>query len=130
VLEAALVFPILLSLSFGCVEFGHYFFIKHTLQAAAREGARAAVTSASADANTLVDAAIKTTMNNAGIIDANYSRTVQNTSNANIVAGTQTAGTAIVIRVQCTWGTVGVRPLGVIGSGKLVIGTTTMRKEG
>ncbi|MGC4033821.1 MAG: pilus assembly protein [Tepidisphaeraceae bacterium] len=38
VLDAALVFPVLLSLTFGCVEFGHYFYIKHTLQGAAREG--------------------------------------------------------------------------------------------
>ena len=39
VLDAALVFPILLSLTFGTVEYGHYFYWKHTLQGAAREGA-------------------------------------------------------------------------------------------
>ena len=40
ILEAALVLPILLALSFGMVEYGYYFFVKHTLQGAARDGAR------------------------------------------------------------------------------------------
>ena len=39
VLDAALVFPILLSLTFGAIEYGYYFFVKNTLQGAAREGA-------------------------------------------------------------------------------------------
>jgi Flp pilus assembly protein TadG len=43
ILEAALVFPILLTLSFGTIEFGYYFFTEHNLQSAAREGVRAAV---------------------------------------------------------------------------------------
>src|SRR5690349_10293272 len=43
VLEAALVFPILLALAFGTVEFGYYFYVEHNLESAAREGARAAV---------------------------------------------------------------------------------------
>ena len=42
----------------------------------------------------------------------------------------QTTGTPILVKVQCLWSTVGLRPLGLIGSGKLVIGMTTMRKEG
>ena len=32
-IEAALVMPILLGLCFGMVEFGYFFFVKHTLQA-------------------------------------------------------------------------------------------------
>ena len=44
VLDAALVFPILLSLTFGTIEYGYYFYVKHSLQGAAREGARAAIT--------------------------------------------------------------------------------------
>ena len=35
VLDAALVFPILISLTFGCIEFGDFFYVKHTLQGAA-----------------------------------------------------------------------------------------------
>src|SRR5947199_10835908 len=43
VLDAALVFPILLSLTFGAIEYGYYFFIKNTLQGAAREGCRSGI---------------------------------------------------------------------------------------
>ena len=43
IIEAALVVPILLSLAFGTVEFGYYFFVRNNLQGAAREGARAAI---------------------------------------------------------------------------------------
>ena len=40
-LDAALVLPILLSLTFGTVEYGYFFFVKHSMQGAAREGCRA-----------------------------------------------------------------------------------------
>ena len=49
-LELGLVaFPILLTVIFGTIEFGTYFYVEHNLQAAAREGARAAVVKPSAD---------------------------------------------------------------------------------
>ena len=127
VLDAALVFPILLSLTFGCIEFGHYFFVKHTLQGAAREGARAAAAPSSTDAD--VTAAITYSMNAAGI--SNWTKYVQNTATpAANISPNQPAGTAIVVKVECTWGTVGLRPMSLIGASKKVVGSTTMRKEG
>ena len=42
-LDAALVLPILLSLTFGTVEYGYFFFVKHSLQGAAREGCRVGI---------------------------------------------------------------------------------------
>ena len=49
-LELGLVaFPILLTLVFGTIEFGTYFYVEHNLQAAAREGARAGVVVSNAD---------------------------------------------------------------------------------
>src|SRR4051794_9717474 len=45
VLEAALVMPVLVYLSFGCVEFAHFYYIKHMMQGAAREGCRAGIVS-------------------------------------------------------------------------------------
>src|SRR5687768_13622473 len=49
-LELGLVaFPILLTLVFGTIEFGTYFYVEHNLQAAAREGARAGVVLNNAD---------------------------------------------------------------------------------
>lgn len=129
VLDAALVFPVLLSLTFGCVEFGHFFYIKHTLQGAAREGARAAATGT---ANSDVTTAVTNAMNAAGIPAAKYSTTIQDTSGNNLTISSTnpTAGTAIVVKVTATWGTIGVRPMGLIGTAKQVIGSTTMRREG
>lgn len=129
VLDAALVFPVLLSLTFGCVEFGHYFYIKHTLQGAAREGARAAATGT---ANSEVTAAVKASMDAAGIIPANYTTTITDTSGTNMTISSTNpvAGTAIVVKVTASWGTVGIRPMGLIGTSKQVVGSTTMRREG
>lgn len=129
VLEAALVFPILISLTFGCIEFGHFFYVKHTLQGAAREGARAAATptSTSSDVTTAVNNAMAAT----GISSTKYTTTIRNSSDtANVDPSTATAGTAILVKVTATWGQVGMRPLGLISSSKSVVGQTTMRKEG
>jgi Flp pilus assembly protein TadG len=43
IIEAALIFPLLLVLAFGTIEFGYYFYLEHNFQSAAREGVRAAV---------------------------------------------------------------------------------------
>ena len=130
VLDAALVFPVLLGLTFGCVEFGHYFFIKHTLQGAAREGASAAAAPGSVDND--VTTAITQSMNAAGISAANWTRYIQDTTTPtpNNISVNQPAGTAIVVKVECTWGTVGLRPMRLIGASKKVVGSTSMRKEG
>lgn len=127
VLDAALVFPILLSLTFGCVEFGHYFFIKHTLQGAAREGARAAASPGST--NSEVTTAVTASMNAAGIAPAKYTTKIRNSTDTTDINVNQTAGTAILVKVECTWSVVGIRPLGLIGGSKPVVGMTTMRKE-
>ena len=128
VLDAALVFPVLLLLTFGCVEFGHYFYIKHTLQGAAREGARAAATGV---ANSEVTTAVANTMSAAGISAYTVAiRDAADTTNITIGTATPVAGTAILVKVTCVWGTVGVRPMGLMGASKQVIGMTTMRREG
>jgi Flp pilus assembly protein TadG len=41
--EFALVFPLLLLLMFGVMDFGFYFFVQHSLQFATREGVRLAL---------------------------------------------------------------------------------------
>ena len=125
VLDAALVFPILLSLTFGTVEYGYYFYVKHSLQGAAREGARAAITPTAAQSD--VTTAVTNALTAAGLQNSGY---VTSTSPASV--GSLTAGTSITVTVTCTWGTVGAgfRPLGLIGSTKQVKGITVMRKEG
>ncbi len=129
VLDAALVFPILLSLTFGAIEFGHFFFVKHTLQGAAREGARAGITPSGTNSD--VTTAILNHMTAAGLQSSGYTTAIRNeTDSANLNVATATAGAGVLVRVQVTWGTVGLRPLGLIGSAKQVTGQTIMRKEG
>jgi Flp pilus assembly protein TadG len=128
-LEAALVLPILLSLTFGTIEYGYFFFVKHSLQGAAREGCRAAIVP-TAD-NTSVTQSIASALKAAGLnssnttLDSKFTLTLT-PSNISALA----AGTAVTVQIDATWGQVGVRPLGLIGSSKLVRGTTVMRKEG
>ena len=123
-LEAALVFPILLALAFGTVEFGYYFYIRHALQGAAREGARAAIprTATAATVNTAVAGA----MSAAGLSNSGYQTSINPPT-----PDTVNAGDSVTVTVTCTWGTVGsgFRPLGLIGTNKPVRGVTVMRKE-
>jgi Flp pilus assembly protein TadG len=129
VLDAALVFPVLLSLTFGSVEFGHYFYVKHTLQGAAREGARVAITPASSNSD--VTNAIQSALTSAGFSPSTYTISIRNQADtADVNVNTATAGTPILVKITAGWGTVGIRPLGLIGSGKQVIGQSVMRKEG
>lgn len=129
VMDAALVFPILISLTFGSVEFGHFFFTKHTFQGAAREGARSAITPGATNAD--VTTAVGQTMTAAGFPSNKYTVAIRNaTDTANLDVATTTAGTGILVKVTAPWGTVGLRPLGLIGTTKSVAGQTVMRKEG
>lgn len=122
VLEAALVLPILTALGFGTVEFGHYFFVKHTVQGAAREGARAAIVPTGTNAD--VATAVSAVMTAAGYASGDYTVTVSPDSVASAAAGSN-----VTVTVACHWGTVGLRPLGIISTGKQVTGTTVMRRE-
>src|SRR3954452_6578039 len=84
VVEAALVLPVLLALAFGTVEFGHFFYCKHTLQGAARDGARVAILSSST--NTSVTTAVANTMTAAGFTSTQYSVTITNATTAAAIA--------------------------------------------
>ncbi|MGN6507036.1 MAG: TadE/TadG family type IV pilus assembly protein [Tepidisphaeraceae bacterium] len=133
VLEASLVMVPLCYLIFGGIQYGDYFYLKHTLEGAAREGARAAATGT---ANSDVTNAVASCMDAAGIPSTKYTVLITDTSNANLTISSTTpvAGTAIVVKVQSTWGTIGVNvcPLlwGGIPSSKVIYGSTTMRREG
>src|SRR5436305_15265561 len=94
VLEAALVLPVLLALSMGMVEFGQYFYAKHTLQAASRDGARTAILSSTT--HTAATTAISNTMSAANIPSGKYSYTFTNASTSATISdvGTVAKGTA------------------------------------
>ncbi len=122
VLEAALVLPILLYLAFGTVEFGYFFYVKNNVQGAAREGVRAAIPPGAT--NTDVNTAVLNQMTAAGLQASGYTITTT-PSNVSGLA----AGTAVTVNVQCTWGVVGLRPLQLISTSKIVKGQAVMRKE-
>ena len=130
VLDMALVLPILLALAFGTVEFGYYFYVKHNVQAAAREGARAGIVPSATNQN--VTDAVLASMQAAGFNSTQYTVAITDTATPAVAinVATVTAGTAVKVTVTCNWGTVGMRPLGLIGSSKNVVGATVMRKEG
>lgn len=128
-IEMVLALGILLNLTFGTIEFGHFFFVKNTLQGAAREGARAAISAAAT--NTEVTTAVNASLTAAGFNTASYTIQIRNsTDTADVNVATQPAGAGILVRVSGSWGTVGLRPLGLISSTKIVRGAAVMRKEG
>jgi Flp pilus assembly protein TadG len=128
ILELTLTLGILLSLTFGAIEFGHYFYVQNTLQGAAREGARAAIPAAANNGD--VHQAVNASLTAAGVKLANYTVEIRNaTDTANVNVATQAAGTGILVKVSGTWGSVGIRPMGLIGKTKVVRGAAVMRKE-
>ena len=130
VLEMFFVMFLLLVLSFGMVEFGHFFYVKHNLQAAAREGARAGIVPSATNQN-VIDA-VTASMQLAGLVPANYTVQITNTATppSPINVATASPGTSVKVTVTCTWGTVGVRPMAIMPANKNVVGATVMRKEG
>ena len=128
-LDMALVMPVLLMLSFGAIEYGYALFIKHSLQGAAREGARVATLPGATAAD--VQAAVDQTMLIAGFGPTKYTRPALIEPSNWSTAG---AGMQVRVTVHTTWGTVGVRVLptylGGISSEKQLRAATAMRREG
>lgn len=122
VIEAALVLPVLLLLGFGMVEFGHLFYVKNNLQGAARDGVRKAILDGAT--NSSVNTAIAEAMSVYGLSKSGYTVT---TNPANVSQAA--AGTNITVTVQCNWGKVGVRPMGLIAENKVIKAVAVMRKE-
>jgi Flp pilus assembly protein TadG len=137
VLDMALVLPLLIALTFGAVEYGYALYIKHSLQAAAREGTRAAIVSGATASD--VQTAVDSSMSAAGFATSKYTRppTIEYSTNGTTWStswGSAVAGNSIRVTVTTTWGTAGISvlptQLGGIGTGKVLTGSTTMRKEG
>lgn len=120
-LEAALVLWILLMLTFGLVEFAHFYFTQHNLTGAAREGARAGIPAGASNAD--ITQAVTNTMSASGFSSDSYTMSISPD------AGTAAQGTEINVTVSSTWGSVGIRPLGLIGADRQVVGVAVMQKE-
>lgn len=128
-LDLALVLPVLLALTFGAVEYGYAIYVKHALQGAAREGARAAIVAGAT--NSHVQAAIDNAMQAAGFPQSKYTRPATITP-ANWASSA--AGTTVTVEMKATWSVVGVQVLppilGGIEPSKELKSATAMRKEG
>jgi Flp pilus assembly protein TadG len=122
VLEAALVLPILFSLAFGTIEYGHFYFMKHTLEGAAREGARAGIVATAVNGD--VTTAVANVMTASGYPSNQYTVTLRPANVSGMAAGAN-----VTVTVTCTWGTVGIRPMALIPTTKQVIGKAVMRRE-
>jgi Flp pilus assembly protein TadG len=130
ILEAALVLPILLALSFGMIEYGYFFFLKHTLQGAARDGARIAIVPNGTNAK--ITSTVAASMQAAGLENSGYQVEIQNGSTSGAInVATVAAQTPIKVVVHCNWSAVssGLRPMGLIDGAKQVSGTAVMIKE-
>ena len=127
-LEMCLVLPILLGLGFGTVEFGYFFYVKHNVQAAAREGARAGIVPGATAA--AVNESVRNSLEAAGLDTVAYTTAITDANDVPVDVATAPAGTPLKVTVSMKYGDVGVRPLGVIGAGTNVRGATVMRKEG
>jgi Flp pilus assembly protein TadG len=57
--ELVILFPVLMLIIVGIVEFGHLFYVRHTLTNASREGARAAVVYTTGDRKTYAETTAK-----------------------------------------------------------------------
>lgn len=129
-IEAALVLPIMLALTFGAVEFGYFIFLKQAVQGAAREGARTAILP---DATTAkVNAAVGTAMTAAGLDGTGYTVQIRDgASDAAVNPATAEPQTPIRVLVSCPWSSItpGMRPMGLIGEEKQITGMTVMTKE-
>jgi Flp pilus assembly protein TadG len=129
---------VLLPLTFGCVEFGYFFYVKHTLQGAAREGCRAGITPTGTDAE--IKDAILGSLKAAGLMPSNatqidtskFTVKIESPLGSTVSSASLASGSTLFVTVQGTWGTLGsgFRPMGLIGTPKIVAGATAMRKEG
>jgi Flp pilus assembly protein TadG len=128
-LEAAVVLPVLLYLAFGTVEFGYYFYVKHSCEGAAREGARAAIVAGSAYSD--VTSAVSTAMGAASLSGSGFSTTVKDNGTTITTLTSVATGDTIEVTVSCNWSTVGsgYSAFGFIGSSKVISGVATMRHE-
>jgi Flp pilus assembly protein TadG len=157
VLELALTLSILFSICYGLIEYGYYFYVKNTMEGAAREGCRAgivagaSIASGAASCNTVIANQLQVanllppgyTVSGSGSSYTIGSYTVTytdtgpgsgSTSSPAAVSNlsTMAVGDTLNVSISANWGVVGqaFRPAALIGSGKNLVTASAMRKEG
>ena len=130
VLEAALVMPLLLGILFGTIEFAQVFFVRHSLQGAAREGARVGIVSDADNAD--VEAAVKKSLEAAGLGKSNYKVAIVDAkTGAAVNVKNVPAGGSVAVEVSASWSqfSVFLSGFGDWTRGELKA-KTAMRREG
>jgi len=150
VLELALTLSILFSICYGLIEVGYYFYVKNSMEGAAREGCRAGIVTGGT--TTQVNNAIENQLQAAGLVT---NGTTASASGSNYTIGSYTVGfwdisnggststqvtnistiptgDTLEVQITATWGTVGAgfRPAAIIGSSKQIVTASEMRVEG
>ena len=92
--ELAILLPVLLTLTFGMIEYGWLFLKAQEVTNAAREGARAAIIPSAT--NTTVQAAVGNLMTSAGLGGSGYSVTLSPTDVSSVQPGSQVSVTIVV----------------------------------
>ena len=128
VLETAVILPFVLLMTFGLIEYGHFFYMKHILMGAAREGGRAAIIASST--NDTVAETVEAAMTAAGMTVAQYSIVVEVNGTATTDLTTAAKGDLITVKIESQWDAVGLRPMRLISATTLLRGSAVMRKEG
>jgi Flp pilus assembly protein TadG len=132
----ALALPLLLAMGLGMVEFGQYFHVKHTFEAATRDSCRIAI-GASATQSQVV-ARMTAVLSNANITyNSSWLTMTDTTSNTTVTdVAMVPAGHFLKVQLSTTYDQIPgiVRPLYSftgkgIANGKPVKGTTIMVKE-
>jgi Flp pilus assembly protein TadG len=144
-LELALTLSILFSICYGLIEFGYFYYVKNTMEGAAREGCRAGIVTGATSAN--CNSAIINQLQAANLIP---NGTTASGSGATYTIGSYTVeyfdngaaassgvssiptGDTLTVQITATWGTVGAgfSPAHMIGTSKQILTASAMRVEG
>ena len=130
--EFAIIFPILMLLVFGIIDFGHYWYIGHVMSDASREGARYGSRYTGKLPGALspdISTHVLVTCDYAGRLPSDPTPTVTPTGAAMTANIASLAGKDLVVTVQATktWWVLGSIP--GFGSSKLLTVATTMTCE-
>ena len=117
--ETAIVIMLLILLCFGIMEYGHYVYTRHTLESACQRAVRRGII-ADSTFDEVNDEAIAQ-MAAAGFGPADFAIEI-------LGHGDDTVSN-LSVSIECDWGNVGIRPLGLISADSVIRANATMRKE-
>jgi Flp pilus assembly protein TadG len=123
--EAALLFPIVMMLTFGVIEYG-WMFLKHQqVTNAARQAARLAAT---VDAtNGQVTSQVTSMMSTYGLGSSGYTTTIAAGTNNNV---SQPRGTLVSVTVSVPYGNIDITGFTLLPLPSTISAKVTMEKEG